>query len=223
MNFRDAIGAAPPVFGGGRLVGDLGARAAQRALVNGLFPADYWGLAAYPPSGAWLQELTGSLDGPLRLTTLAELRALGLPGLVRRLWGVRADVGLLLDDGTSGPLVPALLTLLALTRCRRLEAVGARGSRRAVSRASGLAALARMGWATVQALLSAWLCSRELRALGTRKRFPFPPAVHQAAVLRTNLWHGLKAGVPWAFCRRGKRARPAGIRVYLRARSASDG
>ena len=157
--------------------------------------ADYWGLAAYPPPAPWLQQIRVRLDGPLHVTTLADLRTLRLPALVRRLRSVRADVGLLLDDGGSGPLAPALLALLALTRCRRLEAVGDGGSRRILSRFSAVAAAIRMAAATATGLVSLLRCAAELRALERPAISPaWPATLRRVVVLRTNLWYGIRAG-----------------------------
>jgi glycosyltransferase involved in cell wall biosynthesis len=156
--------------------------------------AEYWGLAAYPPPATWLQSLSATLDGPLRVTTLRDLRTLGATGIVRQLRSVHADVGLLLHDAGAGPMVPALHALLALTRCPRLEAVDEAGVRRTITRRGGVAALGRVATATVRGLAIAWLCARELRAL-ERMAAPGAPAdVRRIAVLRTNLWFGLKAG-----------------------------
>jgi glycosyltransferase involved in cell wall biosynthesis len=156
--------------------------------------AEYWGLAAYPPSAAWLQRVAATLDGPLQVTTLGDLRPLGAAGLVTRVRSVRADVGLLLEDGEPGPLRPALLTLLALTRCRTLETIGAEGTRRAVSRRTVWSALGRMIGATLGGVAAAWACWRELNALDGPGTRTFPRPIRSVAVLRTNLWHGVKVG-----------------------------
>ena len=156
--------------------------------------AEYWGLAAYPPSAAWLQRVSAKLDGPLQVTTLGELRTLGAARLVARVRRVRADVGLLLEDGGPGPLRPALLTLLALTRCRTLETIGAEGTRRTVSRRTAWSALGRMIGATAGGSIAAWHCRRELPALDAPGGAAFPVPIRSVAVLRTNLWHGVKAG-----------------------------
>ena len=156
--------------------------------------AEYWGLAAYPPSAAWLERLAARLDGPLQVTTLGELRTLGAARLVARVRRVRADVGLLLEDGGPGPLTPALLTLLALTRCRTLETIGAEGTRQRVSRRTAWSGLGRMIAATGGGLLAAWACWRELNALDRPGNAAFPLPIRRVAVLRTNLWHGVKAG-----------------------------
>ena len=156
--------------------------------------AEYWGLAAYPPSAAWLQQVASTLDGPLQVTTLGELRARGAARLVARVRKVRADVGLLLEDGGPGPLRPALLTLLAMTRCRTLATIGAEGTRRSVSRTTAWSARGRMIGATIAGFVSAWACRRELGALDAPGTSRFPDPVRRIAVLRTNLWLGVKVG-----------------------------
>ena len=155
--------------------------------------AEYWGLAGYPPPADWLQRVKATLDGPLQLTTLGDLRQLGVAPMVRRVRSVRADVGLVLEGDAANPLTPALLALLALTRCRMLEAVDSDGARRRVSRAAGVASLARMGAATLGGLGAALAAARELRDVRVT-HVPFPAQIRRVAVIRTNLWHGLKAG-----------------------------
>lgn len=155
--------------------------------------AEYWGLIGYPPPAEWLQRVQASLDGPLQLTTLADLRQLGVASMVRRVRSVRADVGLLLEDVGGSPLTPALLALLALTRCRRLEAIDPDGARRTVTRGAGIAALASVAAATCAGFAATLASAFELSRLQVRHA-PFPPHIRRIAVIRTNLWHGVKAG-----------------------------
>jgi glycosyltransferase involved in cell wall biosynthesis len=91
-------------------------------------------------------------------------------------------------------LRPALLTLLAMTRCPTLAAIGAEGTRRSVSRRTAWSALGRMIGATIGGFASAWACSRELSALDAPGTSRFPDPIRSVAVLRTNLWLGVKVG-----------------------------
>jgi glycosyltransferase involved in cell wall biosynthesis len=155
-----------------------------------------WALSVYPVSAAYRRRVAEVLGTEVQVSTLAEMRAAGLGGVLRRLRQVRADAAhILLEDPTSTALLPALRFLLALTPCRHLSVVGAEGEVTPFRRRTALRDALRLVGGTVSGALSALLCGLELLSLrlaGGRKR-RFRP-IRRVAYLKTNLWFGVKAG-----------------------------
>ena len=155
-----------------------------------------WALCAYPLSAAYLSRLRTLLGHDLQPAVLSEMRRSTVWSMVAALRRVRAAEGLvLLEDAGETPLQPVLQFLVSLTRCRALAVIDGRFQRTAFTRLRGLLEAPALAGATLAGLWSALLCWFELQRLARAPRLQTrQPALGRVAVLRTNLWFGLKAG-----------------------------
>jgi len=131
------------------------------------------------------------------LAVLSELRSEGVIGLIRRLFSVRTTIAcVLVEDASSGPLLPVLQFLISLTRARRLALIGPSGEISDFGRRSGwakafiLAAGSLSGFrAAATCAVDLWRISRERIAYHSLLK-PKPNVLY----LKTNLWFGVRAG-----------------------------
>ena len=155
-----------------------------------------WALCAYPLSAAYLSKIRTLLGSDLQPAVLSEMRRATIWSMVAALRRIRAAEGyVLLEDAGVSPLQPVLQFLLSLTRCRTLAVIDGNLERVPFTRARGLLEVPALAGATLSGLWSALLCWFELRRLAAAGRPESRRApLRRVAVLRTNLWFGLKAG-----------------------------
>ena len=155
-----------------------------------------WGLSAYPISAAYRDRVVSAVGAPLDVTVLAELRTAGVIGVLRRLLGVRRARGVVLvEDESSGPVVPILRFLIGVTRCRELSTAMPDGRLIRFGRFTGAIDGVRLAMGSVSGAVAALTAAVELAWLRRQSPHRAPMrAINRVAYLKTNLWFGLKAG-----------------------------
>jgi glycosyltransferase involved in cell wall biosynthesis len=153
-------------------------------------------LSAYPLSADFTSRLDALTGGSAKRITVAELRLLSLPRMLRYLRGLRCDRLIIPEeDSNSGTLTPVLLILAKLTRAKQILTVGPGGATRRI----GLGEVAAQAWGMALASLASRRAmsraGREIRRLAAEPLVSLPrPANRSGLFLNANLWFGVKAG-----------------------------
>lgn len=128
--------------------------------------------------------------------SLRDLTRLGVFGILRSLWSVRARLLLLpIEDQASQAILPVLVCIAVCTRARRIVLVRPDLTTSGVARWHLLTSAAGLGFATVALFCAAVRARLETRVL---LRTPRQQAdwgnFNTLAYLKTNLWFGVKVG-----------------------------
>ena len=155
-----------------------------------------YALSSYPLSHDFRAAFEEHIGARPRYLSLAELRRLALPVLLRELWSLRGDrLFVVLEDETSRALLPVLHGLAALTRTSRIDLVGPDFAQVALPRWRAGVAIAGLAAATLAGRASIRGARRELAELAAAKRVSVGPlAPGRALYLKSSLALGLRAG-----------------------------
>lgn len=154
-------------------------------------------LTAYPLSSSFEKSVRSTVGADASVVTVAQLRSVGLRGLLKQLWAMHGDpIALPIEEVNSAALLPVLKLLAACTRSRRIQVVHPDLSISTVSRLRIAVDGFRFGAASIACLWAAFRAKRELRRLLSMPRVAPRPLQENGRVLylKTNLWFGIKAG-----------------------------
>ncbi len=153
-------------------------------------------LTAYSLSRDYLDKLERTLGLVPTYLTLADLRILKLPALLRYLFSLKGECLLLpFEDGNSKALLPILQSIASMTRVRKVEIVNPDCSRQALPRWRVFFSLLSFVVASLDSVRAYFVCNRELDRLQDCQRQSLPPTTERRVLyLKTNLWFGVKAG-----------------------------
>jgi glycosyltransferase involved in cell wall biosynthesis len=139
--------------------------------------------------------LRGFAGGDAPTLSIAELRALPLRALLRRLFAIRGRILIAVEDVNSAALVPMLRLLTVPTRAREVLLVDHALTPRPVRRGDLPRVMLSLAKASWQGFAARRRAEREMAALLRAQRIDGVPGAGSSLLyLNTNLWFGVKAG-----------------------------
>ncbi len=154
-------------------------------------------ITAYPLSAAYKARLEAKFrSGPIEFRSLRELTRLGVLGILRSLWSIKASQLLVpIEDQASQAILPVLICVAVCTRAGRITLVRPDLSTVRVARWHLVTSAFGLSYASAALIIAAARAKIEIRRLLRTPRTEMGWGTFKnLAYLKTNMWFGVKVG-----------------------------